>query len=65
MKEIIRSITKEDFEEVSALHDFDNDVDELKWLYRDTDDKNTYNGFVAVNTNNEILFIMLLKLIRF
>ena len=55
MTQIIRRIEEKDFEEVSKIHDFDNDVEELKWLYRDTEDENVYNGFVAVNANNEII----------
>ena len=55
MAEIIRRIEEKDFEEVSKIHEFDNDVEELKWLYRNTEDENVYNGFVAVNTNNEII----------
>lgn len=48
MPEIIRRIEDRDFEKVASLYKYRKTVVELKWLFTDPDDPNTYNAFVVI-----------------
>tara|TARA_R110002073_G_scaffold72537_1_gene177536 strand:- start:544424 stop:545440 length:1017 start_codon:yes stop_codon:yes gene_type:complete len=54
----IRKITIDDFEEASSIFEFDNSVEELKWLFQNPDDENDYNAMVAIDNNNEIIGVL-------
>ena len=60
MTDKIRRITNEDFKEVSELFkwDKDNSIEELKWLFSDPSNSNTYNAFVAINSSNIIIGVI-------
>ena len=60
MGEIIRKIHEEDFQEVSDLFEGQkyNGVDELKWLFTDPEDSQSYNAFVAIDDQGSIIGVI-------
>ena len=58
MSEIIREIEENDFYQVSKLYNFRKSIDELKWLYTNIDDAKSFNAFVAINADNEIVGVI-------
>ena len=53
--EKIRRICEADFPNVSRLFDLRKSVEELKWLYRNPDNPQEYNAFVAIDHNNNLI----------
>lgn len=58
MADSIRKIEEKDFEEVTKLFDHDNDLKEIKWLFSDPNTPNSFNAFVATNSENEIIGVL-------
>lgn len=58
MAETIRRIEEKDFEAVSALYNGRKSIEELKWLFTNPDDPNTYNAFVAVKNKDQIIGVI-------
>ncbi len=59
MPDRIRRISKEeDFQKVSALFDYKKSVKLLKWLFKDPDNQDVFNAYVAENDKNQIVGII-------
>ncbi|WKK66830.1 hypothetical protein [Lutimonas zeaxanthinifaciens] len=59
MKELIRRIEESDFEHAAPLFKvpYKKSIEELKWLFKDPNDKNEYNGFVCIS-NEELVGVI-------
>lgn len=55
MKFAIRTLQEHDFEALEPLYDHRKSIKELKWVFKNPDSPQTYNGFVAVD-ENDLLF---------
>lgn len=55
MSDKIRKIIEKDFSEVSGLFNQRKSVEELKWLFRDPQNPEQYNAFVALDSSGRIV----------
>jgi hypothetical protein len=58
MGEKIRKITEEDIPEISVLFNHNKSIEELKWLFRDPNNPNTYNAFVGLDDIGKLVGII-------
>lgn len=58
MAELIKIIEEKDFAKVPGLFDNTKSVQELKWLFSDSEDPEKYNALVVIDENDQLIGII-------